>query len=238
MTQVPLSPSTSGLIPQVHVLTLIVLFLAATIGLGLGTRYYLSADLNLIHSILIAFLSINILICYWEVCLFFRRTRVEERAELWRQWQAETGGRPHVRFLTTKIPWSHVLSPNLWADVWATYARFDSSYANRSTYGFNVDVGNGFVTFIPTLLLYVALTIHFLPATVVGILGIMLFWQWTYMSSLYWVSFFVANRQSDLSTSDLCIFIWGMNLPWVACPLLGLYVSIQIVVDGNFNILL
>lgn len=238
MDQHPATGSVSRRIPRVRVLTFIILFLFLSIGIGLGARFYVFNDLNLIHSVLISFLSLNILICYWEGCLFFRRSLVEERTEYWRQWKDETGGTPHAEFFTSKIPWSHVFSPTIWADVWATYSQFDASFANRKTYGFNVDVGNAFASFAPTLILYVTLTIHFLPAYVVGILGIMMFWQWTYMTSVYWVSFFVAKRHAEISRRDLYLYVFGTNLPWVACPLLGLYAAIRLVVDGNFSVLL
>ena len=47
-----------------------------------------------------------------------------------------------------------------------------------------------------TLVLHATFTIAFLPAVFVGILGVMLFWQWTYMTSVYYVSFFVGGRQN------------------------------------------
>lgn len=40
---------------------------------GIGARYYLHGDLDVLHSVLSLFLSINLLISYWEACLFFRR---------------------------------------------------------------------------------------------------------------------------------------------------------------------
>ena len=111
-----------------------------------------------------------------------------------------------------------MLSPALWADVWATYSQYDASFADRRTYGFNVDIANGFATILPTLILYASFTAEFLPAYVAGTVGLMLFWQWTYMTTVYWVSFFVANRQHSVSRRDLCLYILGMNAPWILCP--------------------
>ena len=50
--------------------------------LGIGTRYYTHGDLNLIHSLLSLFFSVNLLICYWEACLFLRRDYIEARHRL------------------------------------------------------------------------------------------------------------------------------------------------------------
>ncbi len=105
-----------------------------------------------------------------------------------------------------------MFSPTFWADLWATYSLYDGYYADRRTFGFNADIGNGFFTPIPTLILYATFTINFLPAVGAGILGVMLFWQWTYVTSVYWVSFFVANRHSR---DDMYTYIWAVNSPWV-----------------------
>ena len=45
--------------------------------LGIGIRYYVYGDLNVIHCLLSLFFSINLLICYWEVCQFLRRDHIE-----------------------------------------------------------------------------------------------------------------------------------------------------------------
>ena len=118
-----------------------------------------------------------------------------------------------------------------------TYALYDGSYADRRTYGFNADVSNEFFTAIPTLVLHATFTVAFLPAVFAGILGVMLFWQWTYMTSVYYVSFFVAGRQKLLSRSETLLYIWGASSPWVVFPLLELYVSIRLIVDGDYGVL-
>ena len=204
---------------------------------GVGARYGARGDFGVIHAVLSLFFSINLLICYLEACLFLRRDYIEERAEYWRERRGETGKTPAAEFLLTKVPLTKILSPTVWADVWATYAQYDGSYADRRTYGFNVDIANGFATPLPTLILYAAYTFDILPALVSGIIGVMLFWQLTYMTSVYLVSFFVANRQTRISRGELHIYILAMNSPWILCPLLGLYVSVRLILDGDYSVL-
>ena len=204
---------------------------------GIGTRYYIHGDLNLIHSLLSLFFSVNLLICYWEACLFLRRDYIEARTDYWRERRRETGREPIGDFLVTRVALTQVLSPTLWADVWATYSQYDGSYADRRTFGYNVDIANGFVTPVPTLILYAAYTVDFLPALFVGIIGVMLFWQLTYMTSVYIVSFFVAKRHTLISRRELYFYICAFNSPWVLCSLLGLYVSIRLIADGNYTVL-
>ena len=217
------------------------LFAAICVGLllviGLGTRYYLKQDFSVIHAILSAFFSVNIVVCWWEACLFWQRNQMEDRAAYWRDWRDETGNLPHVKFFTSKIPLKKVFASKIWAEIWATYALYDYSYADRRTYGFNIDIANGFFTLLPTVFLYLAITVYFLPAYVVGMIGLMLCWQWIYITSLYWVSFFVAQRHHKLSKREICLYIFGASAPWFLCPLLGLFVCIRLIVDGNYSVL-
>ena len=183
------------------------------------------------------FFSTNLLICYCETCLFRQLDYIRQRAEYWRQRREETGRSPVVEFLATEVPLTKILSPTVWADVWAFYSLYDGSYTDRRTYGFNIDIANGFFTPVPTLALYAAFTVAFLPALFAGILGVMLFWQWAYATSVYIMSFFVAGRHKLISRADVSIYIWGANASWVLFPLLGLYVSIRLIVDGDYSVL-
>lgn len=221
-------------IPAILLTVLAVAILALT---GICARYWVRADFDIVHALLILFFSINLVICYWEVCLFLRRDYIELRADYWRVRQCETGRSAAIEFLITKVPLTRILSSTVWADVWATYSQYDSSYADRRTYGYNVDIANGFMTPVPTLVLYAAFTYDFLPALVAGTIGVMMFWQLTYATSIYWVSFFVARRQDRIARQDMYIYIWALNSPWLLFALLGLYVSIRLIVDGDYSVL-
>ena len=70
-----------------------------------------------------------------------------------------------------------------------------------------------------------------------GILGVMLFWQWTYMTSVYIVSFYVAKRHKLISRSNTYFYIWGLNSAWIFFALLGLYVSVRLIADGDYSVL-
>lgn len=219
----------------------VALFTAATIALlTLGWNvagYRLYGHLNVSYFLLSLFLMINLLIAYWECCLYWRRDYIEKRARYWSERRDATGWTPAVEFLTSSVPLRRILSPSVWADIWAVYCQYDDSYADRRTYGFNVDIGNGFFTPIASLVLLGAMTFEFLPAVVAGILGAVLFWQWFYVSSLYLVAFFVAKRYRKISNSELWIYVIGPNSIWVLLPLLGLYVAVRLILDGNYAVL-
>ncbi len=205
--------------------------------LGIGAHYLEHESLNSIYCLLALFLSTNLLISAWEICLFSRRDHIECRRAHWLHWREETDRSPAVAFLMSKVPLRNALSPTFWADIWAVYSLYDGSYADRRTFGFNADIGNGFLTLIPTAFLYLAFTVELMPATYAGILGIALFWQWTYVTSLYWVSFLVAGRQRQLSKRELCVYILSPNVFWILLPILGLYASFHLIVDGHYGIL-
>ena len=222
---------------RVRVLWVFVLAIALMFAAGLGVRWQSHGSVDGLYAALSLFLSINLLICYWEACLFLRRDYIERRFEHWRKRRKETGRSPAFEFLGTKISLRQMVSPTLWADVWATYSLHDASFADRRTYGFNVDTANGFATLIPTAVLYAAYTVEFLPAVVAGMIGLMIFWQWTYMTSVYMASFFIAKRHLSLGRKELAIAILAVNSPWILFPLLGLYVSIRLILDGDYRVL-
>ena len=205
--------------------------------LGLLVRLRTSGELNFLHSLFCLFFSVNLLICYWEICLFFLRDRIGSRADYWRDMQHRTGRSPAHGFFATRIRLAQVLSPAVWADVWAAYCYYDDSYADRRTFGFNVDIANGFVTPVPTLVLYAAFTVGYPPAQLAGIIGLMLSWQWVYMTSTYLVSFFVARRHLLLSRRDMYIYIVAINSFWILFALLGIYVSVALIVNGDYRVL-
>lgn len=211
--------------------------IAVLAALGIAHRGYWHGGIDITYVVFALFLSTNLVICFWEICLFLRRDYIESRSAYWQQQRLHSGRSPALAFLMTKVPLRSAFSPDTWADVWAAYSVYDGSYADRRSYGFNVDVGNGVITAIPTLILYAAFTTEFLSPLATGILGIMFFWQWTYATSIYLASFFIAKRHRDISRGELYGMILGFNAPWILCPLLGLYVSIRLVVEGNYGVL-
>ena len=219
----------------------VALFTAATIALltlawnVAGYRLY--GHVNVSYFLLSLFLMINLLIAYWECCLYWRRDYIEQRALYWSERRAATGLAPAIEFLMSSVPLRRILSPTVWADIWAAYCQYDGAYADRRTYGFNVDVGNGFFTPVASLVLLGAMTFEFLPAVVAGILGVALFWQWFYVSSLYVVAFFVAGRQRKISSAEVWIYVIGPSSVWVLFPVLGLYVAVRLILDGHYGVL-
>ncbi len=205
--------------------------------LGIGHRLYWHGDVGLVYVIVALLLSLNLVICYWEICLFFRRDHIGSRLTYWRERGRDTGRNPTTAFLVSAVPVKAAFSPKVWADVWATYSTYDDGYTDRRTYAFMVDTANGFAAVIPTVILYAAYTTEFLPPLAAGVVGIMLFWQWAYTTCVYLASVFVGKQHQNMSKGGLYGVVIGSNAPWILFSLVGLYVSVRLIVDDNYNVL-
>jgi len=210
----------------------------AALGLaGIVARFQIHGDLDPYHVLLGLFFSMNFLVSFWEICLYLRRDTIEGRVDFWREQRQQLGRSPVALFLERRIGFGTAFSASFWADVWASYSLYDGSYTDRRSFGFTCDIGNGFLTPLPSLLLYATFTVGFLPAVVAGVIGTMLFWQWVYVTSLYWVSFFVAGRQGRLRPGEAFLHVHVANSLWILFPLLGIYVSVRLILDGDYSVL-
>ncbi len=218
------------------------LFICVFFGLGTSVSVYLHflqhGVINPLHIVLSFFLLINILICLWEMCLFFRIDHIKARNNGFDQTTPAGRIQPTVSLFTDKITFSNIVSPTFWSEVWAAYSVYDGSYADKRTFGFAADIGNGFFTLIPTLIFHTGMTYHVLPANVLGIIGLVIFYQMFYLTGLYWVSFFVNGRHKRLNRAELLTFIVGTNAPWFIVPALGLYAAITLIMNNSYALLL
>ncbi len=219
-----------------RVLTFVSLFLIIVTGLTVYNHQLVHDSFNGVYLAVIFFLVLNILICAWELCLFAQIDYITETNKRFHQEFPNNKSQPVLNFLLHKMTLKDFFSGRFWSQVWSTYALFDGSYADRRTFGFNVDIGNGMSTLIPSLLLHIGYTYHFLPANIIGIISIMFFYQVTYNTSLYWVSFLVNKRHKLISFNENMIYIVGTNAPWVFFGIIGLYTSIRLTLDNNYSV--
>jgi len=136
-----------------------------------------------------------------------------------------------------------IFSSKFWSRVWSTYAMYDPSYANELSFGFFVDVGNGWTTIIPSVLLYIALTHHsalwpeVLTPFALGIMGIMKFYQEFYGTCIYFLSFFLNKRYVGKSFFEVALFVGFSNGLWFFFPLLGIYACVHMISSNSYDIL-
>ncbi len=215
----------------------IILCIAIGTGVPIYCHYSQHGVVSWIHCAVAFFLWLNVIICLWEICLFFRIDYIRSQ---YLKYKEEYAGRElelTMRFFNMDITFRNVLSPNLWAEVWSTYAMFDDSYADRKSFGFFADVGNGTVTCIPSILLLIGMTYPILPARVLGIIGLLVFYQMIYCTTVYYAAFMFNKRHKKLSWPALIIIVGGTNCFWILIPLIGFYASIMMILENNFNVL-
>lgn len=191
------------------------------------------------YQMALAFFSwLNAIIALWEICLFLRIDLIEEQH---RRFVAEYRGRELERardFFATPVPIRRLFSPTLWAELWSTYSVFDDSYANRKSFGFFVDIGNGFSTLIPSLLFLYGMTFELMPARVLGIVGLLLFYQTWYGTIVYFWSFLLNKRYRGHTAMNLALFVGMSNGLWLTFPLVGMYVAVVLIQTDAYAIFL
>jgi hypothetical protein len=194
-------------------------------------------DLNVHQMGLAFFLWLNVIIALWEICLFLRIDLIEEQH---RRFLREYRGRELARvfdFFGRKVRPSELFSPTLWAEIWSSYSIFDESYADKKSFGFFVDVGNGFSTLIPSLLVLYGMTFEWLPARVLGIVMLLIMYQMWYGTVVYFGSFVRNKRYVGHTPLNLAIFVGLSNGIWLLFPLWGMTVAIGLIDQGTFALL-
>lgn len=217
-------------------LSFVGLVLTTIFGLSVWNHHQVQGSFSVVYLLVIFFLSLNMIICLWEMCLFARIDLIAKKNEDYHARFSGDKNRPALNFIFSKVTFANMLSPDYWCDVWATYSMFDGSYADKRTLGFNLDVGNGFWTLIPCLILHFGFTYHFLPANVIGIIALCFFYQVTYCTAVYWFSFFNVGRQNQNTPNENLIYIWGTNCPWFIFGLIGLYSSVRLILDNSWAV--
>ena len=182
------------------------------------------------------FLVINVLINWWEIALMVCQDQIRAEydtiKEPYRGREMQRIGEIFAR----PIPLLQVLSFRQWTTIWSSYSLFDPGYSDRRSFGYNIDVGNGFTTIIPAALFAFGMTFELMPPRWLGILGLIMFWQMFYGTAVYFFQFFNNGRHKGHSVKDLLLFVGITNLMWFVFPIWGLCASIQLVLDGSFAV--
>jgi len=184
------------------------------------------------------FLVINVLIAWWEIALMVRQDQIcseyETIKEPYRGRELQRIGEIFAR----PIPLLRVFSFSEWTGIWSSYSLFDPGYSDRRSFGYNIDVGNGFTTIIPATLFAFGMTFELMPARVLGIIGVIMFWQMFYGTAVYFFQFFNNGRHKGHSFRDLLLFVGITNLMWFVFPIWGLCTSIEMILDGSYGVFL
>jgi hypothetical protein len=143
-----------------------------------------------------------------------------------------------MQVFTRRIPLLRIFSFREWTRIWSTYSLFDPGYSDRRSFGYNIDVGNGFTTIVPATLFAFGMTFDLVSPQVLGIVGIILFWQMFYGTAVYFFQFFNNDRHKGHRVRDVLVFVGVSNLSWLLFPLWGLCTSVQLILEGSYAVFL
>lgn len=180
------------------------------------------------------FLVVNVLINFWELGLWFTVDAIKGEYESFRDGARGREADVANAFFLQRIPALSLLSFRRWTGVWSTYALFDPGYVDRGAFGYNIDVANGVTTLVPATLFAFGMTYDLMPARVLGIIGVAMFWQMFFGTVVYFFQFFNAGRHVGHTTKNLVLFVGCTNGLWLIFAPWGLWVSVQLVLTDTF----
>ncbi len=218
---------------RLPVWTWLALWMAAFAGAPIVIHSVSHSGFNGWQALLAFFLAVNLLICVWEISLWHRIGDI-------RRWFHDPRGssdRPRGNLYTTPVSPREFASTRLWARTWLGYATYDDGYADPKSFGFAIDVGNGFSTLIPSLLFLVGMTAPIFSPAVLGIIGLLIFYQKFYGTCLYFFQYLYNRRYEGRPLSGVIGMVGGTNGLWFVFPAFGIYVCIRLILDGRFDIL-
>lgn len=231
--------NTSPMLPATKTAPAFIIILTVLIGLtGLHALLHFAVHgvFNLHQLIITAFLVLNLLVNFWEIGLYFTGDQVREHYLTNKHRYEGNPKEPAAEFFKYRIPLQEAFSFKHWVGVWASYCYFDSGYSRRGSFGFNIDVGNGFSTILPAGIFALGISLEWLPPKVLGIIGVAMFWQMFYGTVVYFFQFFNAGRHRGHKPSDLWLFVGASNGMWFIFPLWGLWLSVWLIYHDSYAI--
>jgi hypothetical protein len=184
------------------------------------------------------FLVVNVMIAWWEIALFVEQDQIQAEYDAIREPYRGREMAAVAQVFSRPIPILRIFSFREWTRIWSTYSLFDPGYSDRRSFGYNIDVGNGFTTILPATLFAFGMTFNLVPPRVLGIVGIIIFWQMFYGTAVYFFQFFNNDRHRGHSVRDVLLFVGISNLLWLIFPLLGLYTSVRLILEGSYAVFL
>lgn len=201
--------------------------------LWLGYEHYSAhGGVNLaVHSVLL-FLCINLVVCLWELCLCYKYELIRSTHNK----RLKDGQTKTVTVVVFRMMrFGEILSPSFWANIWIDYSRFDPAYSDSGSAGYNIDVGNGHSTLLPTLFLMASMVRPVLGPKVTGMVGLLMHYQMIYGTFVYFFSFFNTGRHKALTTNEVVAAVLCPSLAWILFPLVGMAGSAKLIMDDNFS---
>lgn len=212
----------------------LVLFVGISTCVPIFLHYRTFGVISWYQAALAFFLPLNALISVWEIALGIHINLIKSDYQKLQEKHGKNRMGAVVDFFVRPLSISDIFSLKVWSRVWSTYSLYDPSYSNQESFGFFVDVGNGWTTLIPSLVYLYGMTFPILPYQVLGAIGLVKFYQEFYGTVIYFLSFFFNKRYQGKSTMEVALFVGVSNGLWFIFPLIGMYCS-WMMIQSNTN---
>lgn len=199
---------------------------------------------SILHATVTLFNAINSLICIWEIALYKYANYIS------------TTYNQHLKpKYGQKLPSGFVLldksdslldafSLQHWSNIWSTYSLLDPSYADSTSFGFWIDVGNGHFFLLPSLLLSFCITVdeiwlsnitsQYLSPRNVGLFGIICNYVMMHGTFLYFASYIYNKRYVGCTVSSILVVIIANSL-WIIFPIITMYTCYYAIHTNTWN---
>ena len=216
------------------------LILWVLISTGIPIYYHIEKwGFNWLQACMSFFLGLNFLICLWEVSLGYHITTIHKEYTLLLRKYKKNPFEAIMKLFMHDITINEICCGKFWSKIWSHYSLYDPSYSNRESFGFFIDVGNGWSMMVPTLLMLYTMTydINNISPIAIGVIGIISNYQMFYGTVIYFLSFFMNNRHHNKSVIEVALFVGLSNGIWFFFPLLGMYINYQLIISGSMHVL-
>ena len=222
-------------IPFLNITTAIILWLVLTTTVPLN---FVETRPNALGLTILGFNNLNLLIAFCEIQLGKQIKFIEkDYLSLRKQYEGKER-KAAFAFLTMPLSLATLFDGQKWAVMWSTYSLWDPSYQNQESFGFFIDVGNGWSTILPNLLWNAAILFpkqveasYAYAWLILGSIGCASYWQVMYGTIVYFLSYFFNKRHVGRPLADVVGFVSVANGIWIFFPVFALYAAIIILRD-------
>ncbi len=214
-------------------------FVVLTTALPIYLHFAKHQVVSPLQCLLAFFLPLNSLICLWEISLGLNIDHINKHYKQLMEKYEKNRMTAITEFFNESISLSQMLSLKYWSRIWSTYSLYDPSYSNQESFGFFIDVGNGWSTIVPSLFFLISMTYDFgISYRLIGIMGILKFYQELYGTIIYFLSFMFNKRYKGKTAFEVMLFVGLSNGLWFFFPLAGIYGSYYMIQEDSNRIFL
>jgi len=193
---------------------------------------------NILVTSLLFFNNLNILISLIEICLGYEIAYIKTHYQKLRKIYSRGQELSAIwQLMVMPLKFRQLFDMKTGAQMWSTYALFDPSYQNSESFGFFIDVGNGWTTILPCVLLNVAMIApDKVSPLVVGCVTIAAYWQILYGTLIYFLSFMFNRRYEGHNLVHITTVVLLSNGVWIIFPATAIYAAVNVLRDGNMSV--